>query len=60
MPDLFAAMFLLCVFIALMAAIVFMCRRNRVLIFRPSEKWPNAVTSLEGAVLIFLALAFSP
>ncbi len=38
MPDLFAAMFLLCVFIAVMAAIVFMCRRNRVLIFRPSEK----------------------
>jgi hypothetical protein len=62
-PDLFAAMFLLCVFIAVMAAIVFMCRRNGVLIFRPARSdrhVANAVTSLEGAVLIFLALAFSP
>jgi len=59
-PDLFAAMFLLCIVIA---AIVFMCRRKGVLIFRPARndrRVANAMTSLEGAVLIFLALAFSP
>ena len=63
LPDLLAAMLLLCVFIAVIAAIVFMCRRNGVLIFRPARSdrlAANAVTSLEGAVLIFLALAFSP
>jgi len=62
-PDLLAAMLLLCVFIAVIAAIVFMCRRNGVPIFRPQRSdrlAANAVTSLEGAVLIFLALAFSP
>jgi hypothetical protein len=62
-PDLFAVMLLLCVFIAVIAAIVFMCRRNGVLIFRPARSdrlAANAVTSLEGTVLIFLALAFSP
>jgi len=62
-PDLLAAMLLLCVFIAIIAAIVFMCRRNGVPIFRPQRSdrlAANAVTSLEGAVLIFLALAFSP
>jgi Glycosyltransferase family 87 len=62
-PDLFAAMLLLCVFIAVVAAIIFICRRNRVPIFRPERSEPlaaNAVTSLEGAVLIFLALVFSP
>jgi hypothetical protein len=63
LPDLSAAMLLLCVFIVVIAAIVFMCRRNRVPIFRPQtsdQLAANAVTSLEGAVLIFLALAFSP
>jgi hypothetical protein len=63
MPDLFAVMLLLCVLIAVIAAIVFMCRRNGVPIFRPQRSdrlAANAVTSLEGAVLIFLALAFSP
>jgi hypothetical protein len=62
-PDLLAAMLLLCVFIAVIAAIVFICRRNGVPIFRPARSdrlATNAVTSLEGAVLIFLALAFSP
>jgi hypothetical protein len=40
-----------------------MCRRNGVPIFRPARSdrlATNAVTSLEGAVLVFLALAFSP
>jgi hypothetical protein len=63
LPDLLAAMLLLCVLIAVIAAIVFMCRRNGVPIFRPqrSDRYvANAMTSLEGAVLIFLALAFSP
>ena len=63
LPDLLAAMLLVCVFVAVIAAIVFMCRRNGVPIFRPARSdrhVANAVTSLEGAVLIFLALAFSP
>src|SRR5438105_2726587 len=63
LPDLLAAMLLLCVFIAVIAAIVFICRRNGVPIFRPARSdrlATNAVTSLEGAVLVFLALAFSP
>jgi len=63
LPDLLAALLLLCVFIAVIAAIVFMCRRNGVPIFGParSDRFAtNAVTSLEGAVLVFLALAFSP
>jgi len=63
LPDLLAALLLLCVFIAVIAAIVFMCRRNGVPIFRPARSdrlATNAVTSLEGAVLVFLALAFSP
>ena len=63
LPDLLAAMLLVCVFVAVIAAIVFMCRRNGVSIFRPEKSdrhVANAVTSLEGVVLIFLALAFSP
>ena len=63
LPDLLAAMLLVCVFVAVIAAIVFMCRRNGVSIFRPEKSdllATNAVTSLEGTVLIFLALAFSP
>ncbi len=63
LPDLLAATLLLCVFVAVIAAIVFMCRRNGVSIFRPEKSdllATNAVTSLEGTVLIFFALAFSP
>src|SRR6266581_6825464 len=48
LPDLLTALLLLCVFIAVIAAIVFVCRRNGVPIFRPARSdrlATNAVTS---------------
>ena len=63
LPDSSAALLLVLIFIAVMAAIVFICRHHRVSIFRQeksSRQRASAVTSLEWAVLIFLAMAFSP
>jgi hypothetical protein len=63
LPDSAAALLLVLIFIAVMAGIVFICRHHGVSIFRQeksSRQRARAVTSLEWAVLIFLAMAFSP
>jgi hypothetical protein len=63
LPDSLAELLLFLIFVAVMAGIVFVCRHHRVSIFRQekgSRQRARAVTSLEWAVLIFLAMAFSP
>src|SRR5260370_15822302 len=47
-PILLATVFLLCVFIAVMAAIVFMCRRNGVLIFRTARSERHGANPQKG------------
>jgi hypothetical protein len=63
LPDLLAELLLVLIFIAIMSAIVFICRHHHVSIFRQEKsnrQRASAVTSLEWAVLIFLAMVFSP
>lgn len=61
--DSLAEFLLLLILIAVMAGIFFICRHHGVSIFRQEKncrRRASAVTSLEWAVLIFLAMAFSP
>jgi hypothetical protein len=63
LPDSLAVLILVLIFLAVMAGIVFICRHHGVSIFRQeksSRRRASAVTSLEWAVLVFLAMTFSP
>jgi len=63
LPDFLAELLVALLFVAVIAGIVFICRHHGVSIFiQEKSSWQRAcaVTSLEWAVLIFLAMVFSP